>query len=145
MPVTVDEQYVRNHFQLLGDGHSNDFFARVSPTVDWTVMGSHALSGHYTTLDHFYKSTFARLNPRMSAPLALKLTNVIVNSNSHSGGRGTVAAVELNAHGVQKSGKKFDNEYCWVVGYDEEGVITSVRAYLDGVLVNQTINENEGP
>ena len=137
MPVTIDEQYVRTHFQLLGDGHGDDFFARVPPTVDWTVMGSHALSGHYHSLQHFQSSTFARLNPRMRSPLALKLTNVIVS--------GRQAAVELSADGVQRSGKPFPNKYCWVVQYDHDGHIVVVRAYLDGELVNETINENQGP
>ena len=137
MAVRVDEQYVRSHFQLLGEGRSDDFFARVSPTVDWTVMGSHALSGRYTELATFRQSTFGRLNPRMESPLALKVTNVIV-----SGGQ---AAVELSADGKQKSGKPFDNKYCWVVRYDEKGMVVQVRAYLDGELVNETIRKNPGP
>ena len=137
MPVTVDEKYVRDHFQALGDSRWDDFFAHVSPTVDWTVMGSHALSARYTTVDHFKKATLARLNPRLQAPLALRLTNLIVS--------GQQAAVELSASGVQKTGKPFENKYCWVVQYDEQGVITTARAYLDGELINQTIGENPGP
>jgi len=136
MAVSIDEQYVRQHFELLS-GHADDFFARVSPTVDWTVMGSHALSGHYTSLQHFRESTFARLNPRMQSPLALKVSQVIVS--------GQQAAVELSADGKQKNGSPFDNKYCWIVGYNEKGIVEAVRAYLDGILVNQAINENEGP
>ena len=139
MPVTVDEPYVRNHFQSLGSGDYPTFFAHVSPTVDWTAMGSHALSGHYTSIQQFNHNTAERLNPRMQNPLQLKLTGCVVDGTSRR------AAVELNADGVQKSGKRFDNKYCWVVQYDEEGVITTVRAYLDGELVNQAINENAGP
>ena len=135
--MTVDEQYVRSHFKLLADADYDGFFARVSPSVSWTVMGSHALSGQYNTPSEFHKHTSARLNPRMESPLALKLTNCIVS--------GQQAAVELSATAQQKSGKPFDNKYCWVVHYDDEGVIKSVRAYLDGILVNQAINENSGP
>ena len=137
MPVTVDEQYVREHFKLLAEANYAAFFERVSPAVQWTVMGSHALSGHYRSPADFHAATSARLNPRMQSPLALVLTSAIVS--------GQQAAVELSADGQQKNGRPFNNKYCWVVLYDREGVIQTVRAYLDGVLVNEAINENPGP
>ena len=137
--MKVSAAYVRQHFAVLASQQPADFFTKVSPSVDWTVMGSHALSGRYTSLESFQRSTFARLTSRMQEGMALRITQVIVDDSNR-------ACVELSAEGSkQKNGKPFNNHYAWVVRYNDEGVIDEVRAYLDGHLVNEAINENPGP
>ena len=136
--MKVDSAYVRHHFAALAEQQWEEFWGKVSPTVDWTVMGSHALSGHYTSRDAFQKATLQRLNPRMQGGLGLTVTQVIVDADNR-------ACVELSTEAKQKSGKPFDNKYAWIVRYNDEGVIDEVRAYLDGHLVNEAINENAGP
>lgn len=44
---------------------------------------------------------------------------------------------------IAKSGKPFNNTYCWVVEFDDSKVITAVRAYVDSAVVQQAIDENE--
>ena len=137
--MKVDTAYVTQHFSILATPHTDDFWAKVSPDVDWTVMGSHALSGHYTSLASFQQSTFSRLSARMADGIALHLVQVIVDPTTKA------ACVELRSESTQKSGKPFNNRYAWVVRYNDDGVIDQVRAYLDGHLVNQAIEENPGP
>ena len=136
--MKVDAAFVRQHFAALAGQHPDEFWSKVSPSVDWTVMGSHALSGRYQSLDAFRRSTFARLEPRMQDGIALSMTQVIVDESNQ-------ACVELSVDSTQKSGKPFHNRYAWVVRYDDSGVIDQVRAYLDGHLVDQAIHENPGP
>ena len=101
-------------------------------------MGHHALSGTYNSVEAFNKNTAARLSPRMQGgKLALKLNNLIVD--------GQQAVAELSADATQNNGKPFNNKYAWVLKYDDSGFINEVRAFLDGELVNEAINENEGP
>lgn len=40
-------------------------------------------------------------------------------------------------------GKEYNNEYCWVVGFNDEGKIVSVRAYLDTAKLRDALEENE--
>ena len=40
-------------------------------------------------------------------------------------------------------GKDYNNEYCWIVGFNEEGKIKSVRAYLDSAKLRDALEENE--
>lgn len=40
-------------------------------------------------------------------------------------------------------GKKYENEYCWIVGFDKEGRIESVRAYLDTAQLRDALEGNE--
>ena len=136
--MRVDSAYVSAHFSALAEQRWDDFWERVSPTVDWTVTGSHALSGHYQSIDDFKRATLARLAPRMKDGLALHVTGIIVDDANR-------ACVELSAQSTQKSGKPFNNKYAWVVRYNDSGVLDQARAYLDGQLVDQAINENPGP
>jgi ketosteroid isomerase-like protein len=43
--------------------------------------------------------------------------------------------------GEAKNGMRFDNRYCWVVGF-QDGLIVRVRAYLDPALVARLFEVN---
>jgi ketosteroid isomerase-like protein len=43
----VTTELVRRIFEGLEAGNGADFFAHVADDVDWTVMGTHPLAGHY--------------------------------------------------------------------------------------------------
>jgi ketosteroid isomerase-like protein len=133
----VDEQHVREHFALLADERRPAFFQRVSPTVDWTVLGSSGISGHYTSLVEVGKRISARLTSRMQGPIVLVVTDVMMGSDGR-------ACVELAASATQKSGKLWKDQFIWLVHYNEERVIDNVREWVDGQLIDQVIEENEG-
>ena len=80
-------------FDNMADGDYAAFFEKVSPQVDWTVMGTHPCAGRYTTLEDFQKGTLARLAKIMKDPgLKLRVRNVI------GGGDQEWATVELVAN-----------------------------------------------
>ena len=39
----------------------------------------------------------------------------------------------------------FINTLCWLLRYDEAGLVVQVRLYVDGVLSKQSIRENPVP
>lgn len=87
-------------FSHLGTGNPAEFFKHVSPTVAWTVMGTHPCAGHYTSLEAFQKATFSRLGAIMKEPgIRLKVRNAIVDTESGW------ATVELVAVAECKSGE----------------------------------------
>ena len=45
--MTITKDYVRGIFKGLEEGNGDAFFKHVSDAVDWTVMGTHPLAGHY--------------------------------------------------------------------------------------------------
>ena len=113
-------------------------FERVSPNVDWTVMGTHPCAGRYTTLQDLQQSTLARLGKIMKDPgLKLIVRNVI------GGGDQEWATVELVAKAECLNGFKFDSTYAWCVRFDESGQVVQVGAYLDSWMVKEAIEENE--
>lgn len=131
----LSKDSVRDLFSNLETGHSDQFFERVREDVDWTVMGTHPLAGHYRSKNAFLDATFARLGKVLKDGVILKVVDLHVD--------GDVAIVELRALSTANNGKPFDNTYCWVCTFDRDGRIAKVRAYLDSALVAQLIEENE--
>lgn len=131
----LSKDNVRDLFSNLETGHSDQFFERVRDDVDWTVMGTHPLAGHYRSKRAFLDATFARLGKVLKDGVILKVVDLHMD--------GDVAIVELRALSTANNGKPFDNTYCWVCTFDRDGRIAKVRAYLDSALVARLIEENE--
>lgn len=121
-------------FENLGNDNAEEFFSHVADDVQWSVLGTHPLAGVYHSKADFRKATITRLNNLMQDGLALHLEYIWLD--------GQTAAVELSTQSVTKTGKPFNNQYCWICRFDNEKII-EVRAYLDSTLVKQVIEESE--
>lgn len=131
--MAISVERVREIFRGLENGDGVDFFEHVADDVDWTVMGSHPLAGHYLDKKAFIEGTFAKLGQVLTAGTQLHVEHLIVKSNQ--------AIVELHSLATAKNGMRFDNYYCWIV-YFRRGVIVRVRAYLDSAMVARLFEEN---
>jgi uncharacterized protein len=131
MTITADR--VREIFKGLEDGDGAAFFEHVADDVEWVVMGTHPLVGHYRTKAAFVAGTFAKLNRVLPHGARLHVEHLLVKDDQ--------AVVELRSDATARNGLRFDNRYCWVV-YFRDGVIVRVRAYLDSALVARLFEEN---
>ena len=134
--MAVQENDVRQIFKGLEDGDGEAFFKYVSDDVDWIVMGTHPLAGHYISKKAFIEGTFAKLAQVLPQGAELHTEHVIVQDDQ--------AVVELHSLATAKNGMRFDNRYCWVV-YFQDRVIVRVRAYLDSAMVARLFEENPIP
>ena len=131
--MAITHESVREIFKGLENGDGDAFFQHVADNVDWTVMGTHPLAGHYLSKKAFIEGTFAKLGKVLPNGAELHTENVIVE--------GDLAVVELHSLATAKKGMRFDNRYCWVV-YFQDGLIVRVRAYLDSAMVARLFEEN---
>src|SRR5580698_3757838 len=131
LPITMD--CVWEIFKGLENGDGAAFFKHVADDVDWTVMGTHPLAGHYRSKKSFIAGTFAKLGQVLPQGAQLQVEHLLVNDNE--------AVVELHSLATAKNGMRFDNRYCWVV-YFQDAVIVRVRAYLDSAMVARLFEEN---
>jgi uncharacterized protein len=129
----VTAEYVRNVFRGLETGDGAAFFEHVADDVDWTVMGTHPLAGHYTSKAAFIAGTFDKLAGVLRDGAQLTVEDLLVN--------GDRAVVELRSGATAKNGMRFDNRYCWIVDFRGD-VIVRVRAYLDSAMVARLFAEN---
>jgi ketosteroid isomerase-like protein len=131
MTITADD--VREIFRGLEQGDGAAFFAHVADDVDWTVMGTHPLAGHYLTKAGFIAGTFARLGRVLRQGTQLHVEHLMVKDDQ--------AVVELRSLATARNGMRFDNRYCWIVFF-ESARIVRVRAYLDSAMVAELFKEN---
>src|SRR6202044_1186277 len=131
--MTITSDRVREIFKGLENGDGADFFQHVADDVDWTVMGTHPLAGHYLSKQDFIAGTFAKLGQVLLDGAELHTEHLIVKDNQ--------AVVELHSLATAKNGMRFDNRYCWVVDF-HDGIIVRVRAYLDSAMVARLFQEN---
>src|SRR5277367_4791970 len=119
--MTITTERVREIFRGLEKGDGAAFFELVADDVDWTVMGTHPLAGHYRSKKAFIAGTFAKLGQVLPQGAQLQVEHLLVKDDE--------AVVELHSLATAKNGMRFDNRYCWVVDF-QNGVIVGVRAYL---------------
>lgn len=74
-------------------------WTRVSPDVDWLVIGSGPGCGHYHGLKELRANTLERLIKHIDGDLNLKVVNVIVGDDAEW------TTLELEARGKLKNGK----------------------------------------
>jgi hypothetical protein len=132
-PMDISAERVREIFKGLENGDGAAFFQHVADDVNWTVMGTHPLAGHYSTKRAFIEGTFAPLGRVLPQGTQLRVEHVFV--------KGGQAVVELRSFATAKNGMRFDNRYCWVVSFKGE-LIVAVRAYLDSAMVARLFEEN---
>lgn len=131
--MAVTSENVRAIFKGLESGDGTAFFQHVDDDVDWTVMGTHPLAGHYLSKQAFREGTFAKLGKVLPHGTRLNVEHLLVHDD--------VAVVELRSSATAKNGMRFDNRYCWIV-YFRRALIVRVRAYLDSALVARLFEEN---
>ena len=131
--MAVEADLVRKIFAGLEHGDGAAFFSHVADDVDWTVMGTHPLAGHYKSKTDFTAATFAKLGKVLPGGAQLHVDDLFI--------AGDVAIVELHSKATAKTGLRFDNHYCWVC-YFRDDKITCVRAYLDSAMVARLFAEN---
>jgi ketosteroid isomerase-like protein len=134
MAITLER--VLAIFKALEDGDGAAFFDHVVDDVDWTVEGTHPLSGHYRSKSGFRAHTFDKLNAVLPQGTQLRVEHALVS--------GEWAVIELHSLATARNGLRFDNRYCWVCRF-AGGKITEVRAYLDSALVARLFAENPIP
>src|SRR6202046_5194448 len=131
--MTLTSAHVREIFKGLEQGDGNAFFVHVADDVDWTVMGTHPLAGHYRSKADFIAGTFTKLGQVLPQGTQLHLEYLIV--------KGDQAVVELHSLATARNGMRLDNRYCWILFFEADKIVR-IRAYLDSALVAAFFQEN---
>jgi ketosteroid isomerase-like protein len=109
---------------------NNEFFAHVSDNVIWTVTGHMMLSGTWRTKESYRAATFAKIGPLFGAP-GMKLEVPGGEQGIIAGEDGQAVAELKTVDTYTKSGVLYDQHYSWHMRFNEESVITEVKAFMD--------------
>jgi uncharacterized protein len=92
--------HIRQIFKGLETGDGAAFLDHVADDVDWTVMGTHPLAGHYHS-KAAYAGTWAKLGKVLPQGPQLHVEHVVVKDDD--------AVVELRSRATTINGLRFDN------------------------------------
>ncbi|KQZ06188.1 ketosteroid isomerase [Caulobacter sp. Root1455] len=127
MSVTDDNrQLMQDIFDGLARGDARPFLDSLDETTVWRLTGTNAWSGVYTG-----KTAIRR---DLLTPLFAQFADQYVNVADAIIAEGDTVVVECRGKVTTKTGKRYDNRYCWVCRL-ADGKIVSLTEYMDTELV----------
>ena len=118
----------------LSDGSARPLVDAMAEAVTWQWMGvsrwSKTFVGRQSVADTLFGGAPDGSNP---------LSSVKVH---HIHADGDVVVVEHSGRNELPDGRRYDNNYCWVLRF-QDGLITEVREYMDTQLVTDTFGDDE--
>ncbi len=108
--------------QLCDEYFADDFL--------WVVKGSGLLSKTYTNKESYFQDALQRLSSKLASGATLQVIHSYTTENS--------LILELQGDMQTKSGKCYNNEYCWIIRFNDDKIV-SITAYLDTLLLDNIL------
>jgi uncharacterized protein len=131
MSATDNKQSIQQVFAQLAQGNGKPFINSMADDFSWTVLGRTKWSRTYAGKNAVIKEL---LNP-LFTHFADRYTNTaqrIIAEDDY-------VVVQCRGRVTTKSGKPYNNEYCYVIRF-AEGKMRELTEYLDTELVSEVLN-----
>lgn len=124
-----NKQIIKRVFDALSLGDSRPLLDILAGDVSWRVMGRTPWSRTYHGKEAVVRDLLRELGARL-AERYRATADLIIAEGAY--------VVQARGHAITKTGKAYDNEYCFVYKL-EDGLIKEVTEYLDTQLVVDTL------
>ena len=132
MTAIENKQFIQNIFAELAQGNSRPLVEAMADDFRWTVTGS-------TKWSRTYEGKQAVLN-ELLAPLRSMIADRIRTVPQRVFADGDHVIVEARGNNTTKTGKPYNNTYCFVIRL-AEGRIREITEYMDTALVTAVLGE----
>lgn len=132
MSASENKRIVQEAFAELAKGNTRPFVALLADDVTWTVIGTTRWSRKYVGK----KAVLGEL----LGPLFERFADTYTNTASLILADGDHVVIECQGRVMTKSGKPYNNTYCYVCRMDG-GKIRALTDYLDTELVTAAIGD----
>lgn len=127
MSATEDnKQLIQTIFEGLARGDARLFLDSLDEAAVWRMIGTTAWSGVYAGK--------AAIRRDLLTPLMAQFADRYLNTADAIIAEGDTVVVECRGKVTTKTGKRYDNTYCWVLRMSD-GRIASLTEYMDTQLV----------
>jgi len=132
MSVADNKKLLESIFSELSVGNSRPFVEAMADDFSWTVTGTTKWSKKYAGKSVVLGELFGTLTSRMDGRIKTIADRFI--------GEDDLVVVEAHGSNTTKSGKPYNNRYCFVFRVSE-GKLKEVTEYLDTELVSSALAE----
>jgi ketosteroid isomerase-like protein len=127
MGATENKKVVQAAFDAWADGN-DDFFRLLSDDVRWTITGTSAFAGTYTSRAQFLDEAIRPISARLSGAITPTVQSIVAEDD--------VVVVMWRGHATALDGGSYDNEYSWHMRF-RDGAIVEVTAFFDTPTLNE--------
>jgi ketosteroid isomerase-like protein len=132
MSTAENKRLLEQIFSELAVGNSRPFVEAMADDFSWTVTGTTKWSKKYAGKQSVLGELFGTLSSRMDGRIKTVPDRFIAE--------GDHVVVEAHGSNITKSGKPYNNRYCFVFRVSD-GKLKEVTEYLDTELVSSTLGE----
>lgn len=109
-----------------GDGMA--IFRLLADDVEWTVIGSTAVSGTYRSRQAFIDGAVTAIGSRIDGMVAPEIVEILAE--------GDTVVLRWDGKGRMRDGTPYENRYSWTMRFSG-GKVVEGTAYLDTALVDR--------
>jgi ketosteroid isomerase-like protein len=135
MTAAENKLLLQEVFAETAKGNGRPFVAALADDVTWTIIGS-------TPWSKTYRGKAAVL-AELLGPLNAQLANRNTITAHRFIAEGDQVAVEGQGHNSTRSGKQYNNRYCWVFRL-EQGKVVDLVEYTDTSLIESALQAPVG-
>ena len=119
---TSPKQSLQRAFAALATGDSRPFLDLMADDFCWAIAGHSAWSGRWEGKQ--------AVRERLFAPLFARFADTYTNEAQRFVAEGDVVVVECRGRVTTKSGRLYNNHYCYVCRFDG-GLLRELTEYMD--------------
>src|SRR5262245_39930368 len=128
MRAAENKQLIQDVYAAWAKGEWSVFFNILADDVRWTVIGTSPVSRAYTSKQGFFEGATKPLSAKLAGPIQPTVRNIIAEGDN--------VVLQWEGKATSKSGKPYNNSYCWVMKIID-GKVTEGIAYIDTELVSE--------
>ncbi len=133
MPATENKDLLRHIFTELSQGNSRPFVEAMADDFTWTLTGASRWSRTFVGKKAVVTELFGALASAIDGNVKLAASRFVAEDD--------IVVVEARGAGnITKSGKSYDNTYCFVFRL-ENGRLKEVNEYLDTEMVTNILGQ----
>lgn len=130
MTAAQNKQLLQNVFAETAKGNGEPFVAVLADDVTWTIIGS-------TPWSKTYRGKKAVLT-ELLGPLSAQLANGSIVTAHRFIAEDDQVVVEARGHNMTRTGKPYQNTYCWIFRFNE-GQVVELIEYADTALIESAL------
>lgn len=130
MSVAANRKLIQSIFDALAIGDGRPFNEAMAEDFTWVMIGSNSWSGTYRGREAVRRD--------LLKPLMKEFATRYTNTAQRIVAEGDMVVVECRGNVVTKSGKPYNNRYCWVCRL-RDGQLVELVEYMDTQLVADTL------